>query len=151
MNLLVFVNKKDILVVVKHIVIESLKSFITFLNRLENEHLNNVGHYRAVKTVPLPFRETDSDYWDHFPHTCKVVPKEEAAKNRKGVISWTCENTHQLFHTQLKREYPVIGMQKLHLKWQLSCKLTLNLDFLFYVNIITEKIKAEKLHFWFHS
>ncbi|AES61077.1 phosphate transporter PHO1 [Medicago truncatula] len=30
--------------------------------RLENEHLNNVGHYRAVKTVPLPFRETDSDY-----------------------------------------------------------------------------------------
>nr|KYP74679.1 Putative phosphate transporter 1 [Cajanus cajan] len=29
--------------------------------RLENEHLNNVGHYRAVKTVPLPFRETESD------------------------------------------------------------------------------------------
>ncbi|KAG4910993.1 hypothetical protein JHK87_057109 [Glycine soja] len=29
--------------------------------RLENEHLNNVGHYRAVKTVPLPFREVDSD------------------------------------------------------------------------------------------
>ncbi|XP_019461907.1 PREDICTED: phosphate transporter PHO1 [Lupinus angustifolius] len=28
--------------------------------RLENEHLNNVGRYRAVKTVPLPFRE-DSD------------------------------------------------------------------------------------------
>ncbi|KAL5702369.1 Acid phosphatase pho1 [Ranunculus cassubicifolius] len=29
--------------------------------RLENEHLNNVGKYRAVKTVPLPFREMDSD------------------------------------------------------------------------------------------
>lgn len=29
--------------------------------RLENEHLNNAGKYRAVKTVPLPFRETDSD------------------------------------------------------------------------------------------
>ncbi|XVF62823.1 hypothetical protein PTKIN_Ptkin09bG0039500 [Pterospermum kingtungense] len=29
--------------------------------RLENEHLNNVGKYRAVKTVPLPFREADSD------------------------------------------------------------------------------------------
>ncbi|XP_071713702.1 phosphate transporter PHO1-like [Rutidosis leptorrhynchoides] len=29
--------------------------------RLENEHLNNVGKYRAVKTVPLPFRESDSD------------------------------------------------------------------------------------------
>lgn len=23
--------------------------------RLENEHLNNVGKYRAFKTVPLPF------------------------------------------------------------------------------------------------
>lgn len=29
--------------------------------RLENEHLNNVGKFRAVKTVPLPFREADSD------------------------------------------------------------------------------------------
>ncbi|KAF9606910.1 hypothetical protein IFM89_029509 [Coptis chinensis] len=29
--------------------------------RLENEHLNNVGKYRAVNTVPLPFREMDSD------------------------------------------------------------------------------------------
>lgn len=29
--------------------------------RVENEHLNNVGKYRAVKAVPLPFRETDSD------------------------------------------------------------------------------------------
>ncbi|KAK1390680.1 phosphate transporter PHO1 [Heracleum sosnowskyi] len=29
--------------------------------RLENEHLNNSGNYRAVKAVPLPFRECDSD------------------------------------------------------------------------------------------
>ncbi|XP_050218696.1 phosphate transporter PHO1 [Mercurialis annua] len=29
--------------------------------RLENEHLNNVGKFRAVKAVPLPFREMDSD------------------------------------------------------------------------------------------
>lgn len=29
--------------------------------RLENEHLNNVGKFRAVNTVPLPFREVDSD------------------------------------------------------------------------------------------
>ncbi|KAF8014362.1 hypothetical protein BT93_H0256 [Corymbia citriodora subsp. variegata] len=29
--------------------------------RLENEHLNNVGNFRAVKAVPLPFREMDSD------------------------------------------------------------------------------------------
>ncbi|KAG6597350.1 Phosphate transporter PHO1, partial [Cucurbita argyrosperma subsp. sororia] len=29
--------------------------------RLENEQLSNIGKYRAVKTVPLPFREADSD------------------------------------------------------------------------------------------
>ncbi|XP_027166874.1 phosphate transporter PHO1 [Coffea eugenioides] len=29
--------------------------------RLENEHLNNAGKFRAVKTVPLPFRDIDSD------------------------------------------------------------------------------------------
>ncbi|KAJ8768477.1 hypothetical protein K2173_021630 [Erythroxylum novogranatense] len=29
--------------------------------RLENEHLNNVGKFRAVKAVPLPFRASDSD------------------------------------------------------------------------------------------
>ncbi|KAK3190372.1 hypothetical protein Dsin_029933 [Dipteronia sinensis] len=29
--------------------------------RLENEHLSNVGNFRAVKAVPLPFRELDSD------------------------------------------------------------------------------------------
>ncbi|RLN25440.1 hypothetical protein C2845_PM07G04290 [Panicum miliaceum] len=29
--------------------------------RLENEHLNNAGKFRAVKTVPLPFDEEDED------------------------------------------------------------------------------------------
>jgi len=29
--------------------------------RLENEHLNNAGHYRAIKPVPLPFHEVDDD------------------------------------------------------------------------------------------
>ncbi|XP_062206244.1 phosphate transporter PHO1-1-like [Phragmites australis] len=29
--------------------------------RLENEHLNNAGKFRAVKTVPLPFNEVDED------------------------------------------------------------------------------------------
>lgn len=27
--------------------------------RLENEHLNNVGNYRAFKSVPLPFDYND--------------------------------------------------------------------------------------------
>ena len=32
--------------------------------RLENEHLNNCGHFRAIKDIPLPFHirvEGDSD------------------------------------------------------------------------------------------
>lgn len=29
--------------------------------RLENEHLNNVGQFRAFKSVPLPFSYEDGD------------------------------------------------------------------------------------------
>ncbi|KAL8161361.1 hypothetical protein V2J09_012850 [Rumex salicifolius] len=29
--------------------------------RLENEHLNNAGKFRAVKTIPLPFQEVDGE------------------------------------------------------------------------------------------
>ncbi|MCL7051495.1 hypothetical protein MKW94_023946 [Papaver nudicaule] len=29
--------------------------------RLENEHLNNVGNYRAFKSVPLPFNYNEDD------------------------------------------------------------------------------------------
>ncbi|KAK8967063.1 Phosphate transporter PHO1-1 [Platanthera guangdongensis] len=29
--------------------------------RLENEHLNNAGKFRAVKTIPLPFHEVDQE------------------------------------------------------------------------------------------
>lgn len=30
-------------------------------HRIENEHLNNVGKYRATKTVPLPFEDPARD------------------------------------------------------------------------------------------
>ncbi|OAY84913.1 Phosphate transporter PHO1-3 [Ananas comosus] len=41
----------------------SLDSRVTslFLAALENEHLNNAGKFRAVKTVPLPFHEVEQD------------------------------------------------------------------------------------------
>lgn len=42
-------------------IIELFMILTFFFIRLEHEHLNNVGHYRAVKTVPLPFRDADSD------------------------------------------------------------------------------------------
>lgn len=29
--------------------------------RLENEHLNNVGKYRAFKSVPLPFNYDENE------------------------------------------------------------------------------------------
>lgn len=36
-------------------------NYTALYNRLENEHLSNVGKFRAVKAVPLPFREMDFD------------------------------------------------------------------------------------------
>ncbi|CAM6047743.1 unnamed protein product [Sphagnum compactum] len=37
--------------------LEVIRRGLWNFHRLENEHLNNVGNYRAVKTVPLPFKE----------------------------------------------------------------------------------------------
>ncbi|KAK7825610.1 phosphate transporter pho1 like protein 3 [Quercus suber] len=39
-------------------------NFYAQLLRLENEHLNNVGKYRAFKTVPLPFNYDEDEYKD---------------------------------------------------------------------------------------
>lgn len=38
----------------------ALASLCSF-HRLENEHLNNAGKFRAVKAVPLPFRDMNSE------------------------------------------------------------------------------------------
>lgn len=35
-----------------------------FALRLENEHLNNVGQFRAFRSVPLPFNYHDQDDTD---------------------------------------------------------------------------------------
>lgn len=36
---------------------DKILMIFVFAIRLENEHLNNVGKYRAFKSVPLPFQE----------------------------------------------------------------------------------------------
>lgn len=35
--------------------------FLNVISRLENEHLNNVGKYRAFKSVPLPFNYNEDE------------------------------------------------------------------------------------------
>lgn len=40
---------------------QTLDKFVPLVCRLENEHLNNAGKFRAVKTVPLPFHEVDEE------------------------------------------------------------------------------------------
>lgn len=41
--------------------LEIIRRGIWSFFRLENEHLNNVGKYRAFKSVPLPFTYYDTD------------------------------------------------------------------------------------------
>ena len=36
-------------------------NLVGIVYRLENEHLNNAGKFRAVKIVPLPFHEVDEE------------------------------------------------------------------------------------------
>ncbi|KAH7857419.1 hypothetical protein Vadar_012502 [Vaccinium darrowii] len=45
-------------------VIEIIRRGIWNFFRLENEHLNNVGKYRAFKSVPLPFNYDEDDSKD---------------------------------------------------------------------------------------
>lgn len=37
---------------------------LLYKNRVENEHLNNVGKFRAFKSVPLPFNYDEDDEKD---------------------------------------------------------------------------------------
>lgn len=38
-----------------------VNNLVGMVCRLENEHLNNAGKFRAVKIVPLPFHEVDDE------------------------------------------------------------------------------------------
>ncbi|KAI8373198.1 EXS family-domain-containing protein, partial [Radiomyces spectabilis] len=42
--------------------------------RLENEHLNNCGQYRAIKEIPLPFALTDVKLLDHDEESIGSIP-----------------------------------------------------------------------------
>lgn len=46
--------------------LEIIRRGIWSFFRLENEHLNNVGKYRAFKSVPLPFYYDDDDESKHM-------------------------------------------------------------------------------------
>lgn len=42
-------------------VIEIVRRFIWNIFRLENEHLNNCGQFRAVRDIPLPYETTKEE------------------------------------------------------------------------------------------
>ncbi|XP_024978671.1 phosphate transporter PHO1 homolog 3-like [Cynara cardunculus var. scolymus] len=54
-----FLHRKAVVTIVA--CLEIIRRGIWNFFRLENEHLNNVGKFRAVKSVPLPFSHEDGD------------------------------------------------------------------------------------------
>ncbi|KAM3695813.1 hypothetical protein ACJW31_07G162700 [Castanea mollissima] len=54
-----FLNKNSLIAIVASL--EIIRRGIWNFFRLENEHLNNVGKYRAFKSVPLPFNYDDNE------------------------------------------------------------------------------------------
>ncbi|KAF3560613.1 hypothetical protein DY000_02013914 [Brassica cretica] len=58
-----FMHKQTMVAVVASL--EIIRRGIWNFFRLENEHLNNVGKYRAFKTVPLPFNYDEDDDKDN--------------------------------------------------------------------------------------
>jgi hypothetical protein len=62
--------------------IEALRRFQWNFFRLENEHVNNCGQFRAVKDVPLPFilserQESSLIHRDHEPGSPRTSSDEE--------------------------------------------------------------------------
>ncbi|KAL5143527.1 Phosphate transporter PHO1 9 [Glycine soja] len=70
--------------------LEILRRGIWNFFRLENEHLNNVGNYRAFKSVPLPFNYEDDE---ENTHRLRKAPglMEGPSSVRKGAWS-KCED-----------------------------------------------------------
>ncbi|KAM3754585.1 hypothetical protein ACB098_03G176600 [Castanea mollissima] len=54
-----FLNKNSLIAIVASL--EIIRRGIWNFSKLENEHLNNVGKYRAFKSVPLPFNYDDNE------------------------------------------------------------------------------------------
>lgn len=57
--LVVSVQKKFLFLIIKRLM-------VYVLIRLENEHLNNVGKYRAFNSVPLPFDYDNDEMRTHL-------------------------------------------------------------------------------------
>ncbi|KAI9106180.1 hypothetical protein DFS34DRAFT_602496 [Phlyctochytrium arcticum] len=45
------------------------RRFMWCIIRMENEHTNNIGKFRAVTEIPLPFRVNIIPHTDHLPVT----------------------------------------------------------------------------------
>lgn len=54
-----FLHRQTLITIVASL--EIVRRGIWNFFRLENEHLNNVGKYRAFKSVPLPFKYNEDD------------------------------------------------------------------------------------------
>ncbi|KAL5699886.1 Phosphate transporter PHO1 8 [Ranunculus cassubicifolius] len=57
-----FLRRETLIAIVASL--EIIRRGIWNFFRLENEHLNNVGKYRAFKSVPLPFNYDNNDNRD---------------------------------------------------------------------------------------
>ncbi|THF94416.1 hypothetical protein TEA_025520 [Camellia sinensis var. sinensis] len=64
-----------------------------YLTKLENEHLNNVGKYRAFKSVPLPF-----NYYDELHYARLQYQKVFSSWHVYGFMAYTLRSfiSHQL-------------------------------------------------------
>ena len=80
-------------------------SFIFFclLKRLENEHLNNVGKYRAFKSVPLPFSYDEDDEKDDWHVNRRTWTFDQKKKKNVNIFLYmkrsVCNKNYSLSNT----------------------------------------------------
>jgi hypothetical protein len=57
------------------------RRFVWNFIRLENEHTNNCGKYRAITAIPLPYEESAATNFDIDKHLAVSVPKKKISKH----------------------------------------------------------------------
>jgi len=85
--------------------LEVFRRFIWNFFRLENEHLNNCGEFRAVRDISInPLREED------LPALMRMMDLDDGVSNRRGSSSEALERRQSAYVQHQKEEaYPLLS------------------------------------------
>jgi hypothetical protein len=84
--------------------LEVFRRFIWNFFRLENEHLNNCGEFRAVRDISInPLREED------LPALMRMMDLDDGVSNRRGSSNEAVERRLSAYVQTKEEAYPLLS------------------------------------------